>query len=235
MVVASSAVIGAAVNATTSLVTQHLAWKREQAKLADQRAHEAAKQAEQRAPAQLEVALMLEDFMRQAVGYLDAWDARFTDWLVEQHGEATTEPRPWSALTFDTSLVEHWSAVTIDIQSQCREFPLALAASSAWVGEAYDEWADFPDLCWLEGQRATLYGLQVGELAAKIRETIAVPMSNLTTDSFDRLQREFDRIKRRYVDEHGKLTLIPDLKARLQRECPQVAKSLDPVDAPAGS
>lgn len=205
---------GALITAGTSLLSQYLRQRAEQQKLAAQRA-----------PAQLDAALMLEAFARQAVAYLDAWDARFTDWLVEQHGEQVGQPRPWTSLTFDLTHVEDWSAVPIEILSQCRELPLALAESSSWVGSAHDEWADFPDLHWLDSQRATLFGLQAGELAAKIRVMIAAPASSLATDSFNRLQREFDEYKSKYVEKHGKLELIPDLKARLQRECPDVARS----------
>lgn len=160
VVVASSAVIGAAVNATTSLVTQHLTWKREQAKLADQRAHEQAKLAEQRAPAQLEVALMLEAFAKQAVGYLDACEAHIIDWYAVLEGEAPREQRPWTPLAFDPSVVQDWTAVPIGIISQCRELPLALAESNAWVhAAAKEDWVDVDDAYRLDGQRAIFYGL----------------------------------------------------------------------------
>ncbi|WP_431229161.1 hypothetical protein [Burkholderia contaminans] len=200
------------------------------------RRDEKAKVAEQRAPAQLDAALMLEAFARQAVGYLDTWDARFEDWLIEQHAGTQVEQRPWTPLTFDQSLVKDWASVPIEILSRCRELPVALTASNTWVSDNYNEWRDFADLHWLDSQRAILYGLQAGELATKIRAMIAAPASNLATDSFDRLQREFDEIKRRYEDAHGKLELMPDLKARLQRECPHVAPapSPEPTPTPAG-
>ncbi|WP_420213434.1 hypothetical protein ACN8ZM_40185 (plasmid) [Burkholderia aenigmatica] len=221
-VVASSAVIGALVNGAFKWWGDRTA-----------RSDEKAKLAEQRAPAHLEVALMLEAFARQAVDYLDEWDTRFDDWLVEQHEGPRAKPRPWPSLTLDFSLVTDWTAVRVEIQSPCRDLPVALAASSKWVGAAYDEWADFAELDWLDSQRATLYGLQASELAMQIRAEIAAPASN-QTESIVRLRSEFDEVKRHYVDKHGKVNLIPDMKARLQRECPQVAMAPDPVLAPAG-
>lgn len=222
VIAASSAVIGAAVNATTSLLTQHLAWKREQAKLADQRAHDQAKLAEQRAPAQLEVALMLEAFAKQAVGYLDACEAHIVDWYAVLEGDAPREQRPWTPLAFDVSLVKDWSAVPIGIVSQCRELPLALAESNAWVhAAAQEDWVDVDDAYRLDGQRAILYGSLACELANQIRGLIAVPASSLSIDTYDRLQGELEKVKRFYVRSDGKLDLIPDLKTRLQREVPQ--------------
>ncbi|WP_166677073.1 MULTISPECIES: hypothetical protein [Burkholderia] len=43
----------------------------------------------------------------------------------------------------------------------------------------------------------------------------------MSTDPFDRLQRELDKIKQHCVDTHGTVELIPDLKARLMRELPK--------------
>ncbi|MBN3506415.1 hypothetical protein [Burkholderia cenocepacia] len=228
-------ICGAVITAVATFLNQLIVRSQEREKLALQHAHEAATLAQERAPAQLEAALMLEAFARQAVGYLDAWDVRAERWLIEQggHEPAPGEEPPWTPLTFDLSLVEDWSVVAIDIQSQCRELPVALAASSKWVGDAYDEWANFMDLHWLDTQPAILYGLQAGELATKIRATIAAPASNLATDSMDRLQRQFGEIKHRYEEKQGKLTLIPELKARLQRECPLVATAPSPALASA--
>ncbi|MBR8186578.1 hypothetical protein C6Q14_27075 [Burkholderia ambifaria] len=231
---ASSAVIGAAVNALTSLMTQHIAWKREQAKLTDQRAHEQAKLAQERAPAQLEVVLMLEAFAKQAVGYLDACEAHIIDWFAVLEGEAPREQRPWTALAFDVSLVEDWSAVPIGIVSQCRELPLALAESHAWVhAVAKEDWVDVDDAYRLDGQRAILYGLLACELANQIRAMMAVPASALATDTSDRLQGDFERLKKLYVQSSGKIDLIPDLKTRLQRELPQAMSEPGPALAKA--
>jgi len=231
---ASSAVIGAAVNALTSLMTQHITWKREQAKLADQRAHEQATLAEQRAPAQLEAALMLEAFAKQAVGYLDACEAHIIDWLAVMEGEAPREQRPWTPLAFDASLVKDWSPVPIGIISQCRELPLALAESNAWVhAAAKEDWVDLDDAYRLDGQRAILYGLLACELANQIRTMIAVPASALSVDTFDRLQGEFERVKKLYVRSNGKIDLIPDLKTRLKRELPQALTEPGPALAAA--
>ncbi|AWV05604.1 hypothetical protein DM992_40885 (plasmid) [Burkholderia sp. JP2-270] len=227
-------IFGAVVTAGAGLWSQHRNRQHELAKIAEQRAHEAATLAEQRAPAQLDVARMLEDFTKQAVDYLDAWQVRFDDWLVEQHEGTRAKQHPWPSMTLDFSLVKEWTAVNVEIQSRCRDLPVALVASSKWVGDAYDEWADFPELDWLDTQRAILYGLQAGELAVEIRTKIAAPASNLAIGCFDRLQREFGEVKRRYVEQHGKLSLIPDMEARLQRECPQVATAPGPVVAPAG-
>ncbi|WP_175816953.1 hypothetical protein [Burkholderia diffusa] len=233
VVAASSAVIGAAVNATTSLLSQHLAWKREQAKLADQRAHEQAKLAEERAPAQLEVALMLEAFAKQAVGYLDACEAHILDWFAVLEGEPPREQRPWTPLAFDPSVVNDWGAVPIGIVSQCRELPLALAESNAWVhAAAKEDWVDTDDAYRLDGQRATFYGLLACELANQIRALIAVPASALSTDTYERLQGEFEKLKRFYLRSNGKLDLIPDLKTRLQRELSDVVP--DPAPALIG-
>ncbi|MBJ9696425.1 hypothetical protein [Burkholderia cenocepacia] len=234
---ASSAVIGAAVNALTSVLTQHLAWRREQAKLADQRAYEAAELAKQRAPAQLEVALMLEAFAKQAVGYLDGCEARAAEWCRlhddEQDDGPPIEPVEWTPLAFDASLVTDWSAVPIGIVSQCRELPLALAESNAWVhAAAKEDWVDVDDAYRLDGQRAIFYGLLACELANQIRGLITVPPSALSTETYERLQGEFEKLKRYYARSNGKLDLIPDLKTRLQRELSDVVP--DPAPALIG-
>lgn len=224
------ALCGAVITAGANFWNQHLTRQHEKAKLAEQRAHEQAKLAEQRAPAQLEVALMLEAFAKQAVGYLDACEAHIIDWFAVLEGEAPREQRPWTPLAFDVSLVKDWSAVPIGIVSQCRELPLALAESNAWVhAAAKEEWVDVDDAYRLDGQRAILYGLLACELADQIRALIAVPPSALSTQTYERLQGEFEKLKRYYARSNGKLDLIPDLKTRLQRERSDVV----PGPAPA--
>lgn len=212
-VVASSAAIGAAVNALASFVSQHVAWKREQAKLS-----------EQRAPMQLDVALMLEAFAKQAAGYLDGCEARIAQWYAEQQGEEADEPPKWTPLKFDESLVKDWTAVPIVIVSHCRELPLALAASDAWIHDAFKEdWLEPVEANQVDAQRAILYGLLACELAHQIRAAIKAPASTLSTDCFTRLRREFEQVKNLYVNSQGIVELIPDLKARLMRELPMVA------------
>ncbi|WJN72109.1 hypothetical protein [Burkholderia anthina] len=212
-------VCGALIAAGTAMLTQHLGWTREQAKLA-----------EQRAPAQLEVALMLEAFAKQAVGYLDACEAHIIDWLAVLEGEAPHEQRPWTPLAFDVSLVKDWSAVPIGIVSQCRELPLALAESEAWVhAVAKEEWVDIDDAYRLDGQRAIFYGLLACDLANQIRDMINVPASTLSSDTFERLQGELEKLKRIYVRSNGNIDLIPDLKTRLQRELPQALSEPGPA------
>ncbi|MBU9212023.1 hypothetical protein [Burkholderia multivorans] len=204
---ASSAVIGAAVNALTSVVTQHLAWRRERAKLA-----------EQRAPAQLEAALMLEAFARRAAGYFDMTEELVGIIADEENGEEEAHRSKFTPLEFDPSLIKDWSALPPGLISQCRELPLALEASSAWVSAAYDEWADADDAYQLDGQRAILYGLVASELAKKIRTMIDVPASDLSTDCYRRLRTEYEKLKVRYIGSDGAIELIPDLKARMMRE-----------------
>ncbi|KML15956.1 hypothetical protein VK92_02900 [Burkholderia sp. LK4] len=214
---------GALITAGATLLNHRLTRRHEQAKLAEQRAHELAKLAEQRAPAQIEAALMLEGFARQAVRYYDQCEVRINNWYARQHGDEPDEERKWEPLAFDLSAVKDWSVVPIDILSQCLELPTVLAESAAWTNAASnEEWMDVDDGYWLECQRAILYGLLAGELAHQVRGAINVPASALATDAFVRLKREFDKLKSRYVELQGKIDLIPDLKTRLQRECPEV-------------
>ncbi|OJA84429.1 hypothetical protein BGV49_21920 [Burkholderia ubonensis] len=211
--VLSSAVVSALVNGAFKLWGEHTARRDEKAKLA-----------EQRAPAQLKVALMLEAFAKQAAGYLDGCEARVTDWYAEQEGDAPEERHPWAPLNFDMSIVEDWSGVPVRIYSECHELPLALAESDAWIHAGVkEEWLDIVDAYRLDSQRAIFYGLIACELANQIRTAIKVQASTLSTDCFHRLQREFDRRKQEYVRTQGKVELIPDLNARLRRECPKVA------------
>ncbi|OXJ06909.1 hypothetical protein [Burkholderia sp. AU6039] len=208
---ASSAVIGAAVNALTSVVTQHLAWRRER-----------IKQAELRAPAQLETALVLEAFARHAVAQLDAVAERIVEYLAEQQGETAPPRTAWTELAFDASLLGDRAMLPINILSHCLELPTVLAESRAWIDAvATEEWPDALDLNQLEAQRAILYGLVAGELANEIRTQIKAPASTLSRDCLDRLQREFGKIKQHCVDTTGTVELIPDLKARLMRELPE--------------
>ncbi|WP_049097519.1 hypothetical protein [Burkholderia cepacia] len=214
---------GALITAGATLLNHLLTRRHEQLKLVDQRAHEQAKLAEQRAPAQIEAALMLEGFGRQAVRYFDECELRINNHYARQQGDQPDEERKWQPLAFDLSVVRDWSAVPIEILAQCLELPTLLAESDAWTTAASnEEWMELDDAYELEGQRAILYGLLASELANQIRAEIEVPASTLAIECFDRLQREFDKVKVRYVERHGKIDLIPDLKTRLQRECQEV-------------
>ncbi|KUZ80157.1 hypothetical protein [Burkholderia ubonensis] len=233
-IVASSAAIGAAITAAATLYGQRLTRKHEKAKLAEQRADEQAKLAAQRAPAQLDAALMLEAFARQAVGYFDGCQAQVFEWrnrhAPELRDGGTGAVGKWVPLTLDVSLVKDWSVLPIEIVSQCRELPLLLAESEKWTNEmAKEDWVDTDDAYDLDSQRGILYGLLACELATQIRATIKVPASGLATDSFIRLQREFGKLKRAYVRERGSIELIPDLRTRLQRECPAVPDPFPPA------
>lgn len=195
-------------------------------KLAEQRADEHAKLAAQRAPAQLDAALMLEAFARQAVGYFDACQSQIFDWRT-RHDPALRDPQDrvdkWVPLSFDESLASDWTVLSIGIVSQCRELPVLLAESEKWTNEmSKEDWVDNDDAYQLEGQRAILYGLVASDLASQIRSAIKVEASGLVTDCSDRLQREFDKLKQVYVGSQGRNELIPDLRTRLQRECPDV-------------
>ncbi|PCE30221.1 hypothetical protein [Burkholderia ubonensis] len=213
-IVASSAAIGATITALATLYGQHRS-----------REHEKARLAEQRAPAQLDAALMLEAFAKQAVGYADARAALIAESIrvhdPDHDDEPVSEPVEWTPLAFDGSLAKEWTALPIEIYSQCRELPLSLAESDKWTYDmAAQEWVDAADAYELDRQRAILYGLLAGELATQIRSAIGVPASVLATDCFERLQREFDELKQTYVRSGGAIELIPDLRTRLQRECP---------------
>lgn len=222
--VLSSAVVSALVNGAFKWWGEHTARRDEKAKLA-----------EQRAPAQLKVALMLEAFAKQAAGYFDGCEARIDDWYAEREGDAPEERHPWTPLNFDMSIVTDWSAVPITIVSQCHELPLALAESDAWIHAGVkEEWLDVVDAYRLDSQRAILYGLSAAVLSNQIRTTIKVQASTLSTDCFQRLQGEFERRKQEYVRTQGKVELIPDLRARFGRECPTVARGLGSALATAG-
>ncbi|WP_322080116.1 hypothetical protein [Burkholderia cenocepacia] len=225
-VVASSAAIGAVVNNAMTLLVRHFDRKREDATLAAQRA-----------PAQLDAALMLEAFARQAVGYFDACEAKIFNFRT-RHEPALRDPQDRvtesGPLSFDASLVKDWSVLPIGIVSQCRELPLLLAESAKWTREmANEDWLDYDDACELDGQRAILYGLLASDLAKQIRSAIKVDASDLVTDCSDRLQREFDRLKQAYVGSQGRTDLIPDLRTRLQRECPDVPDPIPPAPTTA--
>ncbi|AMU19207.1 hypothetical protein QM312_35105 [Burkholderia cenocepacia] len=233
-VVASSAAIGAAFTAVTTLFGQHLT-----------RRHEKKRLAEQRAPAQLDAALMLEAFAKQAIGYADARAAVIAESTrvhdPDQDDEPVCEPVEWTPLAFDAALAKEWTALPIEIYSACRELPLSLAESDKWTNDfAAQEWVDAADAYEVDRQRAILYGLLAGELAFQIRSAIKVPPSVQTTDCVERLQRAFDELKGAYVQSGGALELIPDLLTRLQRECPnlpepvpRVAPTVRPADGVA--
>nr|WP_057929916.1 hypothetical protein [Burkholderia ambifaria] len=226
-VVASSAAIGAVVTGGITLLGQYLS-----------RRHEAKRLAEQRAPAQLDAALMLEAFAKQAVGYADARSALIAE-LTRVHDpdhddEPASEPVEWTPLTYDGSLAKEWTTLPIEIYSQCRELPLSLAESDKWTYDiAAQEWVDAADAYALDRQRAILYGLLAGELAFRIRSAIKVPPSAPTLDCVERLHREFDELKRAYVRSKGAVELIPDLRTRLQRECRDVPDLIPPAPTTA--
>ncbi|HEM7880095.1 TPA: hypothetical protein U2L31_006545 [Burkholderia contaminans] len=224
--VLSSAVVSALVNGVFKWWGERTARRDEKAKLA-----------KQRAPARLDAALMLEAFAKQAVGYGDARAALIAE-LTRVHDpdhddEPASEPVEWTPLTFDGSLAKEWTTLPIEIYSQCRELPLSLAESDKWTYDiAAQEWIDAADAYALDRQRAIFYGLLAGELANEIRSGIKVPASPLATDCFNRLQREFDTLKQTYVSMRGNVELIPDLKTRLQRECPEVPATIPPAPPP---
>ncbi|MBY4803058.1 hypothetical protein [Burkholderia cepacia] len=225
--VLSSAVVSAVVNGAFNWWNARTALR-----------HEKSKLAEQRAPAQLDAALMLEAFAKQALGYFDHVQAKLFDWHVrhdpDRHGESLEQLDKWVSLTFDESLAKDWATLPIGILSACRELPLSLAESDRWTrAMAKEDHVDFDDACELDGQRAILYGLLAGELANQIRSGINVPASPLATASFNRLQGEFEKLKNIYVSSAGKIELIPDLRTRLQRERPDVPNPFPPAPSKA--
>ncbi|WP_414442406.1 hypothetical protein [Burkholderia sp. 22PA0106] len=221
----SSAVISALVNGAFKLWGDYTARRDERAKLA-----------EQRAPAQLKVALMLEAFAKQAAGYVDGCEARIMNWYAEQEGDAPEALPEWTPLKIDMAMVEDWTEVPIRLHSDCQELPLALAASDAWIRAGIeDEWLDTVDAHRLDSQRAILYGFSACDLAIQIRSAIEVPASALSTDCCQRLQRELDRRRDEYVRARGRVELILDLKARFRRECPSVVLESDVLLTSAGS
>ncbi|WP_156444540.1 hypothetical protein [Burkholderia sp. MSMB1826] len=221
------ALAGAIIAAAVLMLSRYLTWLQDNEERAEHRAHERANLAEQRARAKLDAALTLEAFAKQAAGYLDSCEVRIADWIAELDGDTQAKQRSWPPLVFDVSFIKDRSTVPIEIVSACHDLKLALSESDAWVREvSKEEWLDVDDAYRLDGQRALLYGLVACELARQIRSEINVPTSVLSDDCFGRLQREFGKFKRRYESSHGRIDLIPDLKARLQRELPEVADGL---------
>ncbi len=221
---ASSAVISAVVNGGFKWWGEHTARRDERAKLAAQRA-----------PAQLKVALMLEAFAKQAAGYLDGSEARVQTVYAERHGGEWGASLPWIPMAFEMASVDDWSAVPIQIYSECHELPLALTASDDWIRSGVkEEWLDVLDALRLDGQRAILYGYTAGALANQIRAAIQVPASTLSMDCFQRLERALDRRRDEYVRTCGRVELIPDLKARFRREYPDLVVESDASPALAG-
>ncbi|WP_186087655.1 hypothetical protein [Burkholderia gladioli] len=206
---ASSAVVSAVVNGGFKLWEIHTARRDAQ-----------ARRAEQRAPARLNVALLLEAFARQAVGYLDGCAAQISACVAEMHGDAPGELPKWTPLTFDTSIVADWTDVPVAIVSQCRELPIALEASHGWIDQASREWADNSQAYELECQRAILYGTIAADLARQIRADIKTDPSVLAQDCAARLLREYHDLQQRYGARPGEVELIPDLRARFERELP---------------
>ncbi|WP_396334108.1 hypothetical protein [Burkholderia anthina] len=216
-------VCGALIAAGATLLSQHLTWKREQAKLAAQRA-----------PAQLDAAVMLEAFGRRAAAHLEAVKERIVECLAEQHGETAPTRSGWTELAFDASLIGDRAALPIEILSPCLELPTLLAESRVWIDAvSHEEWPSPLDLYQLDAQRAVLYGLVASELANQLRIRIKAPASSLATDCFERFKSEFENLKNLYVSSQGSVELIPDLKARLSVELPGVMVASNPVLASA--
>ncbi|WP_186095808.1 hypothetical protein [Burkholderia gladioli] len=219
LVGASSAVIAAVVNGLFKLWGDHVAHRNDQAKRADERAHEKTKLAEERSHALLDVALMLENFAKHAAGHFDQCQSWIDDWYRNYQGVQGGETDQWIPLTINLALVSDWQAVPVATVSRCRELPMAIDESGRWIhASANEDGLDVVDAYELDGQRGILYGLAAAELASEIRAAINVPPSALAIDCFDRLSREYDALKQRYVASLGRLDTIPDLRARLQRE-----------------
>lgn len=224
MVGASSAVVSAVVNGGFKLWEIHTARRDEQ-----------ARRAEQRAPALLNAALMLEAFAKQAAGYMDwchacmyGWDAALDlvmtdpDALEETETNAD-EPAPMTTLALDLSIVPDWSTIPIATVSACHELPLALAESEAWVrGLVESGEVAHANGYALNSQRAILYGMIAAELARQIRADIETAPSALAQDCAARLLREYHGLQQRYCARPGEVELIPDLRARFEREHPEL-------------
>ncbi|QKM57737.1 hypothetical protein [Burkholderia glumae] len=208
---ASSAVVSAVVNGGFKWWEIHTARRDAQ-----------ARRAEQRAPALLNVARLLEAFARQAVGYLDGCEAQISACFAEMHGDAPGDLPKWTPLTFDTSIVADWTDVPVAIVSQCQELPIALEASHGWIDQAAREWADNSEAYELDRQRAILYGTIAAELARQIRADIKTDPSVLAQDCAARLLREYHDLQQRYGARPGEVELIPDLRARFEREHPEL-------------
>ncbi|WP_186075126.1 hypothetical protein [Burkholderia gladioli] len=221
---ASSAVIAAVVNGLFKLWGDHLAYRTDKAKRSEERAHEKTKLAEERSHALLDVALMLENFAKHAAGHFDQCWSWIDDWYRNYERPHGGEADQWSPLTINLALVSDWKSVPVAIVSRCRELPMAIDESGRWIhASANEDGLDVVDAYELDGQRGILYGLAAAELASEIRAAIYVPPSALATDCFDRLRREYDALKQRYVASRGRFDMIPDLRARLQREVPSSA------------
>ncbi|WLE64199.1 hypothetical protein GIY62_34815 (plasmid) [Burkholderia plantarii] len=221
---ASSAVIAAVVNGLFKLWGDYAARRNDQTKLAEERAHEKAKLAEARSHALLDVALMLETFAKHAAGHFDQCWSWIDDWYRNFQRAQGGDADPWIPLAINLALVSDWKAVPVAIVSRCRELPMTIEESGRWLhASANEDGSDVVDAYELDGQRGVLYGLAAAELAIEIRAMINVPPSALATDCFDRLRREYDVLKQRYLAAHGRFDMIPDLRARLQREVPSFA------------
>ncbi|WP_342613494.1 hypothetical protein [Burkholderia ambifaria] len=212
-------VCGALITAGAALLNQRLT-----------RGHEQQKLAAQRAPAQLDAAIVLEAFARRAATHLDAVEERIFGCLAEEHGETAQPEREWEELVFDVSLISDRAALPIEILSPCLELPTLLTESRAWIDAvSKEDWPSPLDLYQLDAQRAVLYGLLASEWAGQIRDTIEAPASSLATECFERLQREFKQLSDQYVTSAGNINVIPDLKARLQREFPTARNKPGPA------
>ncbi|WP_186020410.1 hypothetical protein [Burkholderia gladioli] len=215
-------VVGASSAVVSALVNGGFKWWEIYAARRDER----ARRAEQRAPALLNAALMLEDFAKQAAGYMDwcyacmyGWDAALDlamtdpDALEETETDAD-EPAPMTTLALDLSIVPDWSTIPIATVSACRELPLALAESEAWVrglvesGEVAYANGYAPDC-----QRAILYGRIAAELARQVRADIKTAPSMLAQDCAARLLLEYYYLQQRYCARPGEIELIPDPRA----------------------
>lgn len=212
-------ICGALITAGTTLLNQRLT-----------RQHEQVKLAAQRAPAQLDAAIVLEAFARRAATHLEAVEERIFGCYAKQHGEAVPSESEWTELLFDVSLISDRAALPIEILSPCLELPNLLTESRAWIDAvSKEEWPSPLDLYQLEAQRAVLYGLLASEWAGQIRASIKAPASSLAAECFDRLQRVYKQLSDLYTTSEGEVALIPDLKARLQREFPTVGNKPGPA------
>ncbi len=72
-----------------------------------------------------------------------------------------------------------------------------------------------------ERQRAILYGTIAADLARQIRADIKTDPSVLAQDCAARLLREYHDLQQRYGARPGEVELIPDLRARFERELPE--------------
>lgn len=204
----SSAVISAIVNVAWSALQKRSERKRETEKEAMRIGH-----------VYLELGLQLEGFVRKCNAQL--YDiGHGLAMRGAEHDESALQNLPRLSFAFDAE--PDWRALPIPFVAKVKALLRRFEETNEWIVAQWDYGADLEDAYELEEERIAFHALEVCKVASEIRTQIGAGDAQLT-DLIEHFQSVVVARRKRYEQNSGMLTVIPELQAQFAREFPQLA------------